>query len=183
MTRALSQRPTTLPLGSMYLLMECSKGSMHPFILKTTMRIFSWEGSSMDLTFNLLTMHGKKCIFVLICNFTKYLHSLTIYVQCISPQEGKIIFWFHGHSRTNIYDGDSPYLHGFGKMWCYYCYSQLIYSSIYYFLVDEKKCTGSNLLGDNLPHDVLKQQLVKLCCIHWRNHGYHPKFHINSVSF
>ena len=55
-----------LSLGIMDLLLECSKGSMHPFILQTFMRRFSWEGSSMDLTFILLAMHGKKCISTLI---------------------------------------------------------------------------------------------------------------------
>ena len=60
--RALLLRPTVLSLGSMLLLMERSKGSMHPLILQTFMRIFSWEGSLMDLTFNLLTMHGRKYI-------------------------------------------------------------------------------------------------------------------------
>ena len=136
--------------------MECSEGIMHLFILQNFMRRFSWEGSSMDFTFSLLTMHGKKCIFVLIDHFTKYLDSLTIYVQRISPQEGKIIFGFHSHSRTNIYDGDSPSLHGFGQIWCYSCYDQLIYNTIYYFLVDEETCTTSKLLEDNIPHDVPK---------------------------
>ena len=79
----------------------------------------------MDLTFSLLTMHGKKCIYVLIDHFIEYLHYLTIYVQCI-PQEGKIIFGFHGHCRTNIYDGDNPSLHDLGQMWCYSYYAQLI---------------------------------------------------------
>ena len=63
-------------------------------------------------------------------------------------------------------------------MWCYSYYPQLIYNAIYYLIVDEKTCTTSNLLGDNLPHDVLKQQLVKLRYTHWRNHWYHPKLHI-----
>ena len=78
--RALSLRPTMLLLWSMFLLMECSKGSMYPFIFQILMGRFSWEGSSMDLTFSLLTMHGKKCISVLIDHFIKYLHLLTIYV-------------------------------------------------------------------------------------------------------
>ena len=120
----------------------------------------------MDLTFILITIHGKNCISVLIDHFIKYFHLLTIYVQCIIPQGGKIIFVFHGNSRTNMYDGDSPYLHDFGKMWCYFFYAQLIYNAIYYLLVDEKTFTTSILLGDNFPHDVLKQQLVKLHCIH-----------------
>ena len=56
--KALSLRPTAMSLGSMFLSMECSKGSMQAFILQTFMRRFSWEGSSMDLTFSLITMRG-----------------------------------------------------------------------------------------------------------------------------
>ena len=110
----------------------------------------------MDLNFSLLTMHGKKCISVLIGHFIDYLHYLTIYVQYIAPQEGKIIFGFHGHSRTNTYDGDNPSLHEFGQVCFYSCHAQLIYNTIYYLVVDEKTCTTRNLLNENLPHDVLK---------------------------
>ena len=39
-TRALSLRPTTLSLGSMFLLMGCSKESMYPFLLQIFMRRF-----------------------------------------------------------------------------------------------------------------------------------------------
>ena len=77
----------------------------------------------MELTFSLLIMHGKKCIYVLIDHFMKYFHYLTIYVQCIVPQEGKIIFGFHGHYRTNMCDGDNPSSHDPGQVWCYYYYS------------------------------------------------------------
>ena len=48
----------------------------------------------MELTFSLLTMHGKKCIFVFIDHFTNNLHSLSNYIQCIAPQEGKFLFGF-----------------------------------------------------------------------------------------
>ena len=183
MTRDLSLRPTTLSLGSMFLLMECSKGSMHPSIWETFMRRSSWKDSSMDLTFSLLTMHGKKCISVLIDHFINYFHLPTIYVQYISPQEGKLIFGFHGHSRTNICDGDNFPWHELGKLWCHYYYSQLIYNAIYSLIVDGQACTTSNLLGDNLPQDVREQQLVKLCCIHWRNHWCHPHLQITLKIF
>ena len=58
-----------------------------------------------------------------------------------------------------------------------------MYNAIYYLIVDEQTCTASNLLEDNLPHDVLKQQLERLCCIHLRNHWYHPKLHITFKFF
>ena len=65
-TRALLLRPTVLSLESMFLLMECSKGSMHPLFLQIFMRRFSWEDSLMDLTFSSHMMHGKKYIYVLV---------------------------------------------------------------------------------------------------------------------
>lgn len=123
----------------------------------------------MDLIFFLLTMHGKNGMFILIFHLKKCFHSLAIYVQCIVPQADKFLFFLHGLSKTNINDGGSPSLDGFGHVLCYSCYSQLIYNTIYYLLVDEKTCT-TRKLEDNFPHDVLKQQLAKLHYIHWRNH-------------
>ena len=77
-TRALLLRPTTLSLESMFLLMECSKGSMHPLLLQIFMREFSWEDSLMDLTFSSHMMHGKKYIYFLIDYSIEYLYFLTI---------------------------------------------------------------------------------------------------------
>lgn len=74
--------------------------------------------------------HGKSCVFVLIDHLKKYLHSLSIYIQCIAPQEGKLIFELHGASKTNISDGDSHFLYGFGQVLCYYLYSYLIHKAI-----------------------------------------------------
>ena len=122
------------------------------------------EGSFMDLIIRLLLVHGKNCVFSLIDYLTQYLHSLTIFIQCIAPQEGKPLFGLHGHFWTSIYDGDSHFLYGFGQVLYYFLYTQLIYNSIYYSLVNVMKCATSNLLGDNLPHHVLKMQLVKLRC-------------------
>ena len=68
----------------------------------------------MDLTFSLLTMHGKKYIYVLIYYSIEYLYLLTIYEQCIAPQESKITLGFHGHFRANLYDDDNHSLHDLG---------------------------------------------------------------------
>ena len=73
MIGALSQRPTTLSLGSMYLLMDYSKRGMYHFTFHTTMGRISWEGSSMDLIISLLIIHVKSFVFVLIDHLTKYL--------------------------------------------------------------------------------------------------------------
>ena len=131
----------------------------------------------MDLIISLLSVHGKSCIFVLIDHLTTYLHYLAIYIQCIAPQEGKFIFWLHGLSKTNIRVGDNHFLYGFWKVLCYCLYAKLIHNSIYYLLVDEMTCTTSKLLGDNLPHDVLKHQLEKLHCNHLGNCWYLPALH------
>ena len=106
----------------------------------------------MNLIISLLSVHGKSCVFSLIDHLTKYLHSLAIYIQCISPQEGKFLFGFYGLSKTNISDGDNHFLYGFGQVLFYYWYSQLIHNAICYFLVDEKTYKTSEWLGDNLPH-------------------------------
>ena len=123
-------------------------------------------GGLIHVIFSLLKMHGKNGMFVLIVHLTKYFHSLAIYVQCIAPQEGKFLFLLHGLSKTNISDEGSPSFDGFGHVLCYSCYAQLIYNSIYYFLVDEKTCITIKLMEDNLPHYVLKQQLEKMRYIH-----------------
>ena len=63
-------------------------------------------------------------------------------------------------------------------MYCYFDYDQLIYIADYYHIVNEQTCTTSNSMEDNLPHDVLNQQLGRLRCIHLRKNWYHPKLHI-----
>ena len=138
----------------------------------------------MELTFSSLTVHGKKYIYVLIDYSIGYLYLLTIYEQCITPQESKFIFGFHGHFRANHCNDDNPYLHDFGKVFCCFDYVQLIYIAAYYYLiVDEKTCTAGNSLENSLPHDFLDQQLERLCCIHLRNQWYHPNFHTTFNNF
>ena len=121
-TRALLLRPTALSLESMFLLMECSKGSMHPLFLQIFMRRFSWEDSLMDLTFSSHMMHGKKYIYMLVDYSIEYLYFLTICKQCIAPHERKIIYGFHGHFRAKSCNIDNPSLHEFGQLlYCFDC--------------------------------------------------------------
>ena len=57
-----------------------------------TFPVERWESSSMDLITSLPTVHGKGCVFLLIDQLTKYLHSFSIHLQYIAPQEGKPLF-------------------------------------------------------------------------------------------
>lgn len=113
---ALLLRHTTLSHRRMFLLMEYSKEKMYPFFLQNFMRRFSWDNLSLDLTFNLLLMYGKKYIYVLIDYSIEYFYLFTIYEKCIAPQESKIIYGFHGHFRAKFCNDDNPSLHEFGKV-------------------------------------------------------------------
>ena len=81
------------------------------------------EGSFMGLVIILLLVYGKTYVFSFIDHLAQYLHSLTIFIQCIAPQEGKPLFGLHGHFGTNIYDGDSHFLYGFGQVLYYFLYA------------------------------------------------------------
>lgn len=76
--------------------------------------------------------------------------------------------FFHNHHH--VLGGEC------GTLSCYLDHVQLIYVIVYYHIVDEHSCTTSTLLKANLPHDILKQQLGKLRCIHLINHWYHVTF-------
>ena len=112
--------------------------------------------------------------FAFIDYLTQYLHSLTISIQCIAPQEGKPLFGLHGQFSANIYDEDSHTLYGFGQVLYYFLYSQLIYKSIYILLVDVMTYTTSSLLRNNLPCYFLKQQLEKIHCDYLGDCWYFP---------
>ena len=102
--------------------MESSKERMYPLLLHGFMRIFSWEDLLEDPNFIPLTMYGRECISVLVDYSIEYFYLLTIYEQCIAPQESKSIFGSHGHFRANIYDASSPSIHDFGQVYCYFDY-------------------------------------------------------------
>ena len=114
------------------------------------------EDLFMDLCIILLLVHGKNFVFSFIDYLTQYLHSLTISMKCISPQEGKPLFGLHGHFWDNIYDGDSHLLYDFGQVLSYFMYAQLIYKAIYYSLVDVMTYTTSNLFRRSFPCYFLK---------------------------
>ena len=105
---ALLQRPTALSHRSMFLWMRYSKGRRYPFFLQIFISGFSWEDLLEDLTFIQITMYGREFISILVDYYIEYLYFLTMFEQCIAPQESKSICGFHGHFRANVYDDSSP---------------------------------------------------------------------------
>ena len=147
------------------------------------MRRFSWEDFLRDLTFIQLTMYGRECIYVIVDYTIEYFYFLTMFEQCIAPQKSKSIFEFHGHFGASVYDDSSPSIHDFGKVYCYFTYVQLMEIDAYFPMLGEKTSTACNLLQDHFPHDILKQQLGRLCNIHLENLWYHPKLHLTFRNF
>ena len=74
------------------------------------------EDLFMDPIIILLSLHGKNYVFAFIDCPTQYLHALTIYLQCIAPQRGKLFFGLHAPFLANYYDGDIHLLYEFGQV-------------------------------------------------------------------
>ena len=77
----------------------------------------------MDPYIIFLLVHGKNFFFAFIDYLTQYLHTLTISIQCIVSQEGKLFIELHGQHWAKLYDGDSHLLYGLGKVF-YFMYDQ-----------------------------------------------------------
>ena len=77
----------------------------------------------------LLSTHGKKFFFASTNYLTQYLDTLTIHIQCIIPQEGKLFIELHGQHWAKLYDGDNHPLYGLGKVFSF-MYVQLMYLAI-----------------------------------------------------
>ena len=103
-----------------------------------------------------LSLHGKNFFFEFIDFPTQYFHALTISLQWISPQKGKLFFRLHGTFLANYYDGDSHIFYEFRQVFCYFLYAQLIHPTIYYLLVDVVTYRTSHLSRNNLPRYCLK---------------------------
>lgn len=124
------------------------------------------EDSSMDLVTILLPSHVKNFVFALIDCSSLYLYTLTMSLQCISLQRGKLSFGLHGPSLASYYDGDSHLMYDPRQVYgCFLC-AQLTYSSIYYLLVGVMAYTASHMLRDHLPYPFLKLQWGRLHCDH-----------------
>ena len=78
------------------------------------------EDLFMDPCIILLPVHGGNFVFSFIDFPTQYLHDITIYLQCISPQKGKLFIELHGQDRAKLCDGDSHILYGLGKVFLFF---------------------------------------------------------------
>ena len=91
------------------------------------------ENLFMDPYIILLLAHGKNFTLTYMDYLTQYLCVLTIPIQCIAPQEGKLLFGLHGHILAKYCDGDNHLLCSLGKMFHYsFMYDHLVHQSIYY---------------------------------------------------
>ena len=93
----------------------------------------------------LLPVYGNKYVLTL-----ADLYTLTIILQCMALQEGKIIKLLHGQNWANLYDGDKHLLYGLGQVF-YFIYDQLIYSAIFYLSVAIMKYIAIHVTQNNLP--------------------------------
>ena len=77
------------------------------------------EGLFMDPIIILLSIHGENIDFSFIDFLKHYLHTLTISIQCIAPQEGKLFIELHGQHWAKLYDGDNHILYGLGQLFSF----------------------------------------------------------------
>ena len=105
----------------------------------------------MDPCISLLPVHGENFFFAFIDCLTQYLHTLTIYMQCIAPQEGKLFIELHGQHWAKLYDGDNHILYGLGKVFYYFMYAHLMYPAICYLSVDVMTYIIIHVSKNNLP--------------------------------
>ena len=116
---------------------------------------------------------GEKFVFAFIDCLIQYLHTLTISMQCIAPQEGKLFIWLHGQFWAKLYDGDNHLLCGLGQELYHFMYVQLMYYSLVYVIT----YIINHVLRNNLPCNFLKQQFRKFHCNYMGNCWYFPAPH------
>ena len=87
---------------------------------------------------------------------TKNFDSVTIHIQCIAPQEGRLFIELHGQHWAKLYDGDSHILYGLGKVFPF-MYVQLMYPTLCSSLVDVITYIINHVSRNNLPFNFLKQ--------------------------
>ena len=116
------------------------------------------EDSSMDIFTILLPSHGKNFVVALIDCSPLNLYTLTMSLQCIALQRGKVLFRLHGLFLASYYDGEKHLMYDPGQVYGCFLYAQLTYSAIYYFLVGVMTYKGRHLSRDNFPYHFLKLQ-------------------------
>ena len=140
------------------------------------------EESYIYICIILLSTHGKNIIFASMDYLTKYLDSLTIHIQCIAPQKGKLFIELHGQHWARWYDGDNHILYGLRQV-LNFMYDQLMYLAICYLSVDVMTYIIIHVTKNNLPCNFLKQQFEKLRCHYWENCWYLLEPHETSIIF
>lgn len=88
------------------------------------------------------------------------LHTLTILMQCIASQGGKLVILLHELYWANLHDGGNHLFCGLGKMFYHHMYVHLVHYIMYHM----KTC----IINRNIfPCTLIKKQLVKLRCTCW----------------
>ena len=70
---------------------------------------------------------------MLIDQLTMYVHSFTIHLQHIAPQESKPLCGFHGPFGTTFSDGDDHFIEEFGQEMFFLAHIQLTPNVLHYF--------------------------------------------------
>ena len=109
----------------------------------------------MDPRTILLPAYGEKLVYTFID-----LHTLTILMQCIASQEGKLVKFLHELYWANLHDGGSHIFCGLGKMFYHQMYVQLL------------TCMINHVKRNIFPCTFIKQQLAKLRCHYWESCWY-----------
>ena len=84
---------------------------------------------------------------MLIYQLTIYVHSFTMHLQHIAPQESKPLYGFHGPFGTTFSDGDDHFIEDFGKDMFFLAHIQLIPNFLHYFQAFENLMASKQVLG------------------------------------
>ena len=119
-----------------------------------------WEGSSMDLLTNLTIIYGKDCVLMFIDQLKMYVHSFTMHLKHIAPQESKPLFGFHGPIGTTFSDGNDHFMEDFGKNMFCLAPIQLTPNVLHYFQDFEKLMAGIKWLDGYLSYHFWREKEV-----------------------
>ena len=104
----------------------------------------------MDIFTNLSTIYVKDCILMLIDKITMYVHSFTIPLQQIAPQESKPLFGFHGPIKIKFSDENDHFMEDLGKNMFCLTPIQLTPNVLHYFQAFEKVMAARKWLDGHL---------------------------------
>ena len=95
-------------------------------------------------------VYNIDCVLMLIYQLKMYVHSFTMHLQHIAPQESKLICGFHSPFGTTFNDGNDHYMEDFGKNMFCLAPIQLTPNVLHYFQDFEKLMAARKWLDDNL---------------------------------